>query len=164
MEQKPEVQKRHAARLAAIQALYQMELTGNDASGVAEEFLAWRFGCEPEITVLGPPDEEFFSDILHGVPHHQTEIDAAISAVLNKKWRLSRVDSTLRALMRAAVFELIGRKDVPAKVVIDEYVELAGGFCTPEEVSFVNAALDGIARRKRAAEFGLEPPADELDF
>lgn len=156
--------KRRAARLAAIQALYQMELTGEAAGTVSEEFVAFRFGAEPEITALGLPDEAFFDDILRGVPHRQAEIDAAISATLNKKWRLARVDSTLRAILRAAVYELIGRKDVPAKAVIDEYVALAHGFCTDDETAFVNASLDAVARRTRAEEFGLPPPEDALGF
>lgn len=159
---KPEIQKRHASRLAAIQALYQMELTGVGADTVADEFISFRFGCEPEVTVLGAPDEAFFSNILHGVPRLQEEIDALISQHLNEKWKLSRLDSTLRALLRCAVFELMACKDVPAKAVINEYVELSGGFCNAQEISFVNGALDKIARVKRAEEFGLKKP--EGDF
>ena len=156
--------KRRAARLAAVQALYQMELTGEGAGEVAEEFVAYRFGAEPEITALGLPDEDFFTDILRGVPHHQDEIDAAISASLNKKWRLARVDSTMRAILRAGVYELIGRMDVPAKAVIDEYVALAHGFCTEDETAFVNASLDTIARNKRAEEFDTAVPNTALQF
>lgn len=156
--------KRRAARLAAVQALYQMEQTGTPASDVVEEFVSFRFGAEPEITALGMPDEAFFTAILRGVPHHQTEIDAAITAALNKKWRLARVDSTLRAILRAAVFEMIARPDVAAKTVIDEYVALAHGFCPDGETAFVNAALDTIAKQKRAEEFGLPPSADALGF
>jgi transcription antitermination protein NusB len=163
-EDRPDATRRRAARLAAIQALYQMEITGEAAGYVADEFVAFRFGCEPEITALGPPDEEFFAAILAGVPRQQDEIDAAINGALSEKWRLSRVDSILRAILRAGVFELIGRKDVPAKAVIDEYVELAHAFATEEEAGFVNAALDAIARQKRASEFGLPPPEGELEF
>ncbi len=141
-----------------------MELTGDPSGAVTEEFIAFRFGCEPEITALGPPDEEFFAAILAGVPQHQAEIDEAISAVLTDKWKLSRVDSIMRAALRAGSFELIGRPDVPAKTVIDQYVELAHAFCTEEEAGFVNAALDAIAKAKRAPEFGLPPPAGELEF
>lgn len=156
--------KRRSARLAAVQALYQMEQTGVSAGDVVQEFVAYRFGAEPEITALGMPDEDFFTDLLHGVPRHQQEIDTAISESLNKKWRLARVDSTMRAILRAGVYELIGRRDVPAKAVIDEYVALAHGFCTEDETAFVNASLDAIARRKRAEEFGLQPPTDALSF
>lgn len=148
--------KRSAARLAAVQALYQMELTGEDADSVTEEFAAFRFGREPEVTP-GDPDRAFFGDIVRGVPRLQGEIDEAVTGCLAEGWRLSRVDSILRAILRAGAYELIARPDVPAKVVIDEYVELAHAFFAADEPSFVNAALDGLARRKRAAEFGAPP-------
>ncbi|HVW75796.1 MAG TPA: transcription antitermination factor NusB [Rhizomicrobium sp.] len=150
---------RHAARLAAVQALYQMEMNGSGAEEVAQEFIEHRFG---EFQVA--PDGEFFSAILNGVPLHQVEIDRAIAGSLSEKWKLERVDSILRAILRSGVFELVGRRDVPAKVVIDEYVAVADAFFGADEPGFVNAALDNIARRKRAAEFGLPTPEGELDF
>jgi len=159
---KPDASARRAARLAAIQALYQMELTGVDAETVAEEFATYRFGCEPELLALGEPDEAFFADIVRGVPHRQAEIDDAVAKCLASDWRLSRVDSILRAILRAGAYELIARPDVPVKVVIDEYVELSYAFFSGEEPAFVNAALDKLAHRKRAAEFGETPPDDEL--
>jgi N utilization substance protein B len=143
---------RHAARLAAVQALYQMELTGENAETVAEEFTAYRFGGDSEL-VPAEPDEAFFGAIVRGVPEQQVKIDAAITDCLADGWRLSRVDSILRAILRAGVYELIARPDVPAKVVIDEYVELAHDFFSGDETSFANAALDKLARIKRAAEF-----------
>ncbi len=161
---KPDASARRAARLAAIQALYQMELTGVDAETVAEEFATYRFGREPEMLALGEPDEAFFADIVRGVPHRQAEIDDAIAKCLASDWRLSRVDSILRAILRAGAYELIGRADVPVKVVIDEYVELSHAFFSGEEPAFVNAALDKLAHRKRAAEFGETPPEDETGF
>jgi len=150
---------RHAARLGAVQALYQMEIAGGGAEEVAQEFAEHRFG---ELPV--PPDGAFFVAIVNGVPNHQVEIDRAIAAVLSEKWKLERVDSILRAILRCAVFELVARRDVPAKVVIDEYVAVAGAFFGADEPGFVNGALDTIARRKRAAEFGLPVPEGELDF
>ena len=150
---------RHAARLAAVQALYQMEMNGSGAEEVAQEFIEHRFAELPAV-----PDADFFSAILDGVPKHQIEIDRAIAGSLSEKWKLERVDSILRAILRGGVFELVGRRDVPAKVVIDEYVAIAGAFFGADEPGFINAALDAIARRKRAAEFGLPTPADELDF
>lgn len=161
---KPDASARRAARLAAIQALYQMELTGEDAGTVAEEFVAYRFGREPEQLALGEPDQAFFGDVVRGVPQHQAEIDAAITECLASDWRLSRVDSILRAILRAGAYELIARADVPMKVVIDEYVELSHAFFSGEEPAFVNAALDKLAHRKRAAEFGEPPPDDEVRF
>jgi len=150
---------RHAARLAAVQALYQMEMNGSGAEEVAQEFIEYRFA---EFGVA--PDGEFFSAILNGVPQHQVEIDRAIAGALSEKWKLERVDSILRAILRSGVFELVARRDVPAKVVIDEYVAVAGAFFGADEPGFINAALDTIARRKRAPEFGLPTPEGELDF
>ena len=110
------------------------------------------------------PDADFFSAIVRGVPDHQVEIDRAIAACLSQNWTMARIDSILRAILRAAAFELIARRDVPAKVVIDEYVGLAREFLSGDEPGFVNAALDAMARRKRAKEFGLPTPEGELDF
>jgi N utilization substance protein B len=150
---------RHAARLGAVQALYQMEMSGGGAEDVVREFAEHRFG---ELPV--PPDAEFFGAIVNGVPQHQVEIDRSIAAVLSEKWKLERVDSILRAILRCGVFEMVARRDVPAKVVIDEYVAVSGAFFGGDEPGFVNGALDSIARRKRAAEFGLPVPDDELNF
>ena len=150
---------RHAARLGAVQALYQMEMSGSGAEDVAREFAEHRFG---ELPV--PPDAEFFTAIVHGLPQHQVEIDRAIAGSLSEKWKLERVDSILRAILRGGVFELVARRDVPARVVIDEYVAVAGAFFGGDEPGFVNGALDNIARRKRASEFGLPTPDDELEF
>ena len=150
---------RRSARLAAVQALYQMEIAGGGADEVAQEFIQHRFAELP-----ATPDEAFFITILAGVPAQQTEIDRAIAASLSANWSLARVDSILRAILRAAVFELIARHDVPAKVVIDEYVAVSGAFFSGDEPGFVNGALDSIARRKRAAEFGLPVPDEEIDF
>lgn len=156
-----EASARSAARLAAVQALYEMEIAGIDADSVEEEFVGFRFGREQEISP-GKPDEEFFADLVHGVPRRQEEIDAAISECLANNWRLSRVDSILRAILRAGAYELIARRDVPAKVVIDEYVELAHDFFAEDEAPFINAALDKLAHKKRPAEFGGPVPNDEF--
>jgi N utilization substance protein B len=150
---------RHSSRLGAVQALYQMEISGGGANEVAEEFAQHRFADLP-----APPDAEFFAAIVQGVPPHQVEIDRAIAASLSQSWKLERVDSILRAIMRCGVYELVARRDVPARVVIDEYVAVAGAFFGGDEPGFVNGALDTIARRKRASEFGLPTPEDELDF
>ena len=155
---------RRAARLAAVQAIYQMELTGVDADTVTKEFVQHRFGSDPDIRAVGVPDEEFFGDVVHGVPHHQKEIDTAIAKCLSANWKLERVDSILRAILRAGAFEFIARRDVPAKVVIDEYVDVAHAFVEGDDSAFVNAVLDKMAHRKRAPEFGETPPDDELSF
>ena len=150
--------ERSAARLAALQALYQLEITGNSPADVVDEFIQHRFGESQQ------HDEAFFSDLVHGVLKHQVEIDRSIAKELAQGWTLQRIDSTLRALLRAASYELVARRDVPAKVVIDEYVELARDFSDGDEPKFVNAVLDRLAHRKRAAEFGETPPDDELQF
>ena len=154
---------RRAARLAAVQAVYQMELTGVDAEEVIGEFVEHRFNKAAEIPA-GPPDAEFFADIVRGVPHHQVEIDRAVARALTANWKLQRIDSILRAILRAGTFELIAHHDVPAKVIIDQYVDIAHAFAGSDDVGFVNAVLDRLARRKRAAEFGETPPDDELSF
>jgi len=154
--------QRQAARLAAVQAIYQMELTGEDAESVAQEFCQHRFG---ELRAAdAEPDENFFTDLVRGVPHHQVEIDRSIAETLSEDWKLERIDSILRAILRAAIYELVARSDVPAKVVIDEYLDIAHAFFAGEEPAFVNALLDRVARRKRAVEFGESSSDDELRF
>jgi N utilization substance protein B len=155
---------RSAARLAAVQALYQMELTGVGAEETVFEFVEHRFGKEAETGTAGEIDSDFFGRLVRGVPDHQEEIDAGITKVLSADWRLTRIDSILRAILRAGTFELIACKDVPAKAVIDEYVDVGHAFFTGDEPSFLNAALDKLAHRKRAPEFGETPPDDELGF
>ncbi|HEY1961935.1 MAG TPA: transcription antitermination factor NusB [Rhizomicrobium sp.] len=155
--------ERHAARMAAVQAIYQMELTGSDAESVAQEFCEHRF-AEPEHDDVGEADTEFFKDLVRGVPHHQLEIDRAIADDLSDDWKLQRIDSILRAILRAGVYELVARKDVPVKVVIDQYLDIAHAYFGGEEPGFVNALLDRVAHRKRASEFGEAPPDDELRF
>jgi N utilization substance protein B len=157
-------EKRGAARLAALQALYQLEITGISAEDVIEEFVAHRLGHDPETGQAVVQDKAYFSDIVHGVLKHQVEIDRSIAKALAAGWTLARIDSILRALLRAGAYELVARRDVPAKVVIDEYVELARDFFDKDEPGFVNALLDKLAHRKRAAEFGETPPDDELQF
>jgi N utilization substance protein B len=143
--------------LAAVQALYQMELTGDDSESVAAQFIEHRFAQEPDSAT----DRSHFTDIVRGVPQHQADIDSAIQRVLSTAWRLRRIDATLRAILRAAVYELIAREEVPAPAVIDEYVEIAHAFYQGEEPGFVNAALDKIARDKRAPEFAQGPPDEK---
>jgi N utilization substance protein B len=152
---------RSAARIAAVQALYQMEISEEAADDITAEFVEFRFGRENEVTP-GEPDAEFFSDIVHGVPARQQEIDKEIAKCLAKNWRLSRVDSLLRAIMRAGAYEILARRDVPAKVVIDEYVSLTHIFEAEDGAPFINAALDKLAHLKRPEEFGGEAPDDQF--
>ncbi|MGH6876915.1 MAG: transcription antitermination factor NusB [Rhizomicrobium sp.] len=147
---------RRSARLAAVQALYQMEVTGGGAETVAQEFVEHRFEGDS-----AAPDEALFRAIVAGVPHRQTEIDRAIASCLSANWRLQRIDSILRAILRGAAFELLARNDVPARVVIDEYIEIARRFFGDEECGFVNAVLDRLARAQRETEFERSPPDEK---
>lgn len=149
---------RSRARLAAAQALYQMELAGEGAEDVVAEFRSHRMGFKEDALqgeVLAEADEQLFSDIVQGVVARQVEIDKALAGALAAGWPLDRLDATLRALLRAATFELVARPDVPGRVVLDEYVRMTGAFFGGEEVGFANGVLNTLARRARPAEFGL---------
>ena len=140
---------RPVARLAAVQALYQMELAGQGAETVVDEFRNHRFDADMDGEPLAEADEAWFAGVVRGVGEKQRDIDAAIKARLASNWRLERIDSTLRALLRAGAWELRDRQEVPKEIVIDEYVELAKAFFDDAEARFVNAALDGVARDVR---------------
>jgi N utilization substance protein B len=140
---------RTVARLAAVQALYQMELAGCGVEEVISEFSDHRFDADIEGQTLAAADEAYFAEIVRGVVADQAALDRAIADRLAGGWRLERIDSTLRAILRAGAFELRTRHDVPLEIVIDEYVELAKAFAEPAEAKFVNAALDGVARDVR---------------
>ena len=143
---------RAASRLAAVQALYQMDLSGRGAKAVAEEFLEVRFREEGEERPIVEADEDLFADILSGVVASQADIDAAVSTALASGWTLKRIDSTVRAILRAGSYELMRRTDVPAKVIIDQYVDVAKAFFEGPEPGFINAALDTCARAVRSDE------------
>ena len=142
---------RTRARLAAVQALYQMDLTQRDLSEVLEEFLTHRFET---VEIYAGADRSFFRDLVSGVAHRQSAIDAEIASHLAEGWRLSRIDSILRAILRSGVYEITERTDVPARAVINEYVEIARDFFGGEEPAVANGVLDRIARQKRQGEFG----------
>jgi len=140
---------RTVARLAAVQALYQMELAGEGAETVITEFSNHRFDADIEGEPLAEADEAYFAGIVRGVIENQREIDAAVKARLASNWRMERLDATLRALLRCGAWELAHQPEVPREIVIDEYVELAKAFFDEAEAKFVNAALDGVARDVR---------------
>jgi N utilization substance protein B len=143
-------QARSVARLAAVQALYQMEVSGVGSEAVVREFVDHRFDADMEGERLAPADEAYFSDIVRGVIGRQSDIDRAILKRLAEGWKLERIDATLRAILRAGAFELIGRPDAPTEVVINEYVEIAKSFFEGPEPGVANAVLDAIARDERA--------------
>jgi N utilization substance protein B len=142
-------QARSVARLAAVQALYQMEVSGVGSEAVVREFVDHRFDADMEGERLAPADEAYFSDIVRGVIERQSDIDRAILKRLAEGWKLERIDATLRAILRAGAFELIGRPDAPTEVVINEYVEIAKSFFEGPEPGVANAVLDAIARDER---------------
>jgi N utilization substance protein B len=149
---------RREARLSAVQALYQMDVANTKSKQVIYEFLNHRFGFEGEDGMV-TADEKFFEELVEGVVREQDQIDTKLDAQLPSKWPLRRLDMTLRALLRAGVFEITQRPDVPALVVIDEYVAIAADFFDGKEPGMVNAVMDKIARAVRSAEFGLPLPA-----
>ena len=144
---------RRSARLAAVQALYQMELAGAGATEVTREFLSHRFGHDDEPGDYLAADEAFFEDLLSGVVKAQDRVDETIRSTLKTGWKLSRLDSTLRAILRAGGYELLERSDVPVGVVINEYVDIAHAFYEGSEPGFINASLESFARRVRPEAF-----------
>ena len=145
--------ERSAARLAAVQALYQMDVTGKTLPDIFAEFETFWIGREVEGDQYNPAQLAFFRDILSGVLKDQEPLDRAINATLVAGWPLARVDSVMRATLRGGAYELKKRRDIPARVVIKEYVDVAGAFFGPDESGMINAVLDGMARQYRAAEF-----------
>jgi N utilization substance protein B len=140
---------RSVARLAAVQALYQMEVSAIGVESVIREFNEHRFDRDIEGVTLASADEGFFADLVRGVVAEQTKVDAAIVKRLAEGWRLERLDATVRAILRAGAYELAHRPDVPTEVAIDEYVEVAKSFFEGTEPGFVNGALDAVARDVR---------------
>lgn len=146
-------EQRAAARLAAVQALYQMEIASSGINDILAEFESHWIGQEVEGDQYKPAELAFFRDIVRGVLDDQTAIDQVTDDVLQKGWPLKRVEAVLRAIFRAGGYELLHRTDVPARVVITEYADIAAAFFDREEVGLVNGVLDGLAHRVRAAEF-----------
>jgi N utilization substance protein B len=141
-------QARTVARLAAVQALYQMEASGIGSEAVIREFLEHRFDADLEGQPLAPADQAYFTAIVRGAVERQGEVDRAIMRRLADGWKLERLDATVRAILRSGAFELLSA-DAPTEVVINEYVEVAKSFFDGPEPGFVNGALDAIARDAR---------------
>lgn len=146
---------RSAARLAAVQALYQMESSGQGVETIIREFQDFRLGGEIEGERLHKADAAFFADILRGTVETQRRLDPYLERHLAKGWKLSRLDATARAILRAGLYELIRRPDVPFKVVIDEYLNIANAFFDEEEPKFINGVLNAAAEDARSDELDL---------
>lgn len=146
---------RTLARLGAVQALYQMEHAGQGVEAVVREFVTHRLGGELDGAAIRSADDEFFADLVKGVVDAQTPIDRLVHRHLAEGWSLKRLESTARAILRCGAYELIRRPDVPAKVVIDEYMDLANDFfgAGEQEPKFINAVLEACGRDARVDEF-----------
>ncbi len=140
---------RRSARLSAVQALYQMELTGQGATKVVKQFRDHRFGYDDEPGDYVEADEDFFEDLVTGIVSRQDDVDSQIAGVIKEGWKLSRLDATVRAILRAGGYELLAREDVPVAAAINEYVDVANAFFEGPEPGFVNATLDALAKKLR---------------
>ncbi|MDR3440832.1 transcription antitermination factor NusB [Telmatospirillum sp.] len=160
--------RRSTARLAAVQALYQSELTGHPADRVLEDFLQYGIGSSVTLGqdadedsaggevehILAPPDGALLAVIFRGATARREVLDEMIAGALTGDWTVERLESVLRAILRGGAFELIDCPDVPVRVVISEYVDIAHAFYSGPEPGLVNAVLDRIARVVRADEIG----------
>jgi N utilization substance protein B len=145
--------KRSAARLAAVQALYQMDIAGTSLPDILAEFEGHWLGQDVEGDSYPEAEAAYFRDVVGGVLREQRELDPMVDEALTKGWPLKRVETVLRAVLRAGAYELVHRSDVPARVVVSEYVDVAGAFLDRDETGMVNAVLDALARRLRESEF-----------
>jgi len=158
----PDIGRRTAARLAAVQAIYEMELAERSADAVLKDFAAQRWAAagvvestdapEPRLD----PDATFLGDLVRGVAARRPDLDGMISAALSAEWPLDRLEAVLRAILRAGAYELFARQDVPFKVVVSEYVNVAHAFFEATETGLVNAVLDRIGRLLRPDEAEIE--------
>jgi N utilization substance protein B len=144
---------RSAARLGAVQALYQMDLAGTDVGEVLAQFSSRAAGEAFEDGQCGEADFPLLREIVDGVVREQAAIDPALNAALDPSWPLTRIDSTLRAILRAAAYEIMFMPNIPARVSITEYLDVAHAFFAGEEPSLVNGVLNRLAREKREGEF-----------
>lgn len=152
--------RRGAARLAAVQALYQMDIAGTPLHDILADFERHWIGREIEGEQYLPAEAGFFRDIVTGVVADQRRLDPLVDHALASGWPLKRVEAILRSVLRAGAYELDKRHDIPARVVISEYVDVASAFVDRDETGMINAVLDQIAHQVRPVEFGRQ--ADSL--
>jgi len=148
--------RRGAARLAAVQALYQMDIAGAGLNEIFAEFDSHWLGREVEGEEYLPAEAAFFRDVVSGVLREQRKLDRLIDAALESGWPLKRIEALLRAVLRAGAYELDHRRDVPARVVVSEYADVANAFVDKDETGLVNAVLDQLARQVRGDEFAAK--------
>lgn len=140
---------RSAARLAAVQALYQLHMDKISIARLLAEFHAHRLGAEIEDVQYAKAEVDFFDDLVSGTAARRDEIDALIESKLGEQWKLTRLDKTMLQILRAGTYELIARPDVPTATVISEYVDVAHAFFDEKDAKFANGLLDALAREKR---------------
>ncbi len=143
--------RRAGARLAAVQALYQMEQTEQSARSVIADFMADRLGLNDEGEPVEEADPDIFRAIVDGTVERQEAIDGAIMKRLANGWKIERLDATSRAILRAAVYELIAEISLPSQIILDEYVSIAHAFFEGAEPRFINGLLDAVSRDIRSA-------------
>jgi N utilization substance protein B len=156
-EESRKANRRGAARLAAVQALYQMDIAGTPLQEILADFEHHWLGREIEGEQYLPAEAGFFRDIVAGVVAEQRRLDPLVDHALAAGWPLKRVEAILRSVLRAGAYELDKRHDIPARVVISEYVDVASAFVDRDETGMVNAVLDQIAHQLRPAEFVPQP-------
>jgi transcription antitermination protein NusB len=137
---------RSAARLAAVQALYQLEMEGTAMAPLLHEFHTHRLGATIEDTTYSPAEIAFFDDVVKGVDARREEIDVLVSGHLSKDWALDRLDRPIRQILRAATYELLARADIPKGSIISEYLDVADAFYDKREKGFINGVLDAVAK------------------
>lgn len=142
-------QSRSAARLAAVQALYQQHMESTPLARLLREFHQHRLGAEIEDAQYAEADIDFFDDVVAGVDARRDEIDALITAKLASGWTIGRLDKTMLQILRAGSYELLARVDVPLGSVINEYLDVAHAFFDAKDARFVNGLLDAIAKDVR---------------
>ena len=140
---------RSAARLAAVQALYQHAMEKTPLAGLLDEFHRHRLGAEIEDDQYAEADAAFFDDVVKGTIARRDEIDGQIAERLAEGWKLERLDRTMLQILRAGTYELMARADVPTGTAIGEYLEVAHAFFDAKEAKFVNGVLDAVARAVR---------------
>ena len=142
-------QARSAARLAAVQALYQIDMEGTPLASLLDEFHRHRLGAEIEGNQYAQAEVAFFDDVVKGVDARRDEIDELLSGRLAEGWRLERLDKTMLQILRAGAWELLARADIPTATVLSEYVDGAHAFFEAREAKFVNGVLDAVAKAVR---------------
>jgi transcription antitermination protein NusB len=158
--QERKANRRGAARLAAVQALYQMDVAAKGLNEIFAEFESHWLGREVEGSQYLPAEAAFFREVVGGVVRDQRRLDPMIDAALSKGWPLKRLEALMRAVLRAGLYELDQRRDIPTRVIVSEYVDVAGAFVDKDETGMVNAVLDQLGRQVRAGDpDGAQGPA-----